>query len=335
MALQYNYPLHSLNTFGISSYAECFATFQSIDELQQLLVRAKYPIVILGGGSNILLTRDVKGTVLKNEINGISIVEEDHKSITVKVGGGVVWQDLVMWSIENNFGGIENLSLIPGSVGAAAVQNIGAYGIEITSVFKELEAVNIANNSIKNFSKADCEFGYRNSIFKSKLKGQYVICNVTFQLNKIHEFNTTYPGIEEELKAMGVEPSLQNISQAVINIRQCKLPDPKEIGNSGSFFKNPTVPNEQFETLKTKFPNMVGYSSGKGETKVAAGWLIEQAGWKGYHNNKAAGVHKKHALVLVNYGNAKGEDILNLSKEIQESVLKKFGIDLQSEVNII
>jgi len=334
MALQHNYPLQSLNTFGIQAQAEYFAAFHSIDELQQILEQARPPLMVLGGGSNILLTQDVKGTVLKNNISGISILEEDDNHAKVRVGGGVVWHDFVIWSIENNLGGIENLSLIPGSVGAAPMQNIGAYGTEIKSVFTELEAVNIKTKVTHKFSNNDCQFGYRHSIFKGQLKGQYIICNVTFRLSKAHQFNTSYGAIENELNDMGVETNLQNISQAVINIRQRKLPNPKEIGNSGSFFKNPTISNSQFETLKQEFQSIVGYPNGERKTKVAAGWLIEHAGWKGY-TNKDAGVHKNQALVLVNYGQAKGIDILKLSQKIQHSVKEKFGIDLETEVNVI
>lgn len=334
MALQHNYPLQSLNTFGIQAQAEYFTAFHSIDELQQILEQARPPLMVLGGGSNILLTQDVKGTVLKNNISGISILEEDDNHAKVRVGGGVVWHDFVIWSIENNLGGIENLSLIPGSVGAAPMQNIGAYGTEIKSVFTELEAVNIKTKETHKFSNDDCQFGYRHSIFKGQLKGQYIICNVTFHLSKAHQFNTSYGAIENELNDMGVETNLKNISQAVINIRQRKLPNPKEIGNSGSFFKNPTISNSQFETLKQEFQSIVGYPNGEHKTKVAAGWLIEHAGWKGY-TNKDAGVHKNQALVLVNYGQAKGIDILKLAQKIQYSVKEKFGIDLETEVNII
>lgn len=334
MALHHNYPLKSLNTFGLEANARYFATFNSISELQKLIVEASLPIMVLGGGSNILLTQDVEGTILKNEIKGISIIEEDEEKAIVKVGGGVIWHDFVKWSINNDLGGIENLSLIPGSVGAAPMQNIGAYGIEIRSTFMELEAVNISSQKVRKFSNNDCKFDYRYSIFKAELKGQYVICNVTFILNKVHQLNTSYGAIENELQSMGVTASLQNVSQAVINIRQRKLPDPNEIGNSGSFFKNPTIPNTQFKALKVDFPNIVGYPNNDGKTKLAAGWLIEQAGWKGY-TNKDAGVHKNQALVLVNYGQAQGQDILKLSQEIQESIRQKFGIDLEAEVNII
>ena len=334
MEFNHNHPLKNLNTFGISANAENFANFNSIEELKRLLENAKQPLMILGGGSNILLTQNIKGSILKNEIFGIDIIEEDNKSVTVKVGGGVVWHDFVSWSIERNLGGLENLSLIPGSVGAAPMQNIGAYGSEIKSVFKQLEAVNIESKELKIFENKDCQFGYRTSIFKTQLKNKYVICSVTFRLNKYPEFNTSYGAIEDELRDMGEITSLKSISQAVINIRSRKLPDPNVIGNSGSFFKNPTISNIEFQSLKKDFPLIVGYPNGDNETKVAAGWLIEQAGWKGFRDGDA-GVHKNQALVLVNYGNAKGKDILNLAKKIQDSVEQKFGIQLIPEVNIL
>lgn len=332
--MKQNHSLRSLNTFGIQANAEFLASFSSVSELKELLNQSTRPLMVLGGGSNILLTKDVKGTILKNEITGISIIEEDDSKAIVKVGGGVIWHDFVMWSIKQGLCGIENLSLIPGSVGAAPMQNIGAYGVELKSVFKTLHALHIESKTLKIFNKEDCQFGYRHSIFKSTLKGQYIICDVTFELNKIHKFNTSYGAVEQELANMGEDVSLQSISQAIINIRQRKLPDPDKIGNSGSFFKNPTVPNSQFEILKRNYPNIVGYSNGNDSTKVAAGWLIDQAGWKGFRKGDA-GVHKHQALVLVNYGNAKGQEILALSKEIQASVFEKYGILLESEVNII
>lgn len=334
MTVQHQYPLQSLNTFGIKAHAEYFSSFSSKEELIELLGKTQKPLTILGGGSNILLTKNISGTVLKNEISEIEITHEDNDSLTVKVGGGVVWHDFVMWSIEHNLGGIENLSLIPGSVGAAPMQNIGAYGVEIKSVFEKLEAVHIDNKTVKSFSNADCQFAYRYSIFKGELKGQYIICHVTFKLSKQPQFNTSYGAIEEELKAMGASKSLESVSQAVINIRQRKLPNPKDIGNSGSFFKNPTIPKAKFEQLKTQFPNIIGYPNGEQSVKVAAGWLIDHAGWKGFRKGDA-GVHKNQALVLVNYGTAQGNEILTLSKNIQKSIQETFGIELEAEVNIL
>ncbi|MBL6658011.1 MAG: UDP-N-acetylmuramate dehydrogenase [Flavobacteriales bacterium] len=334
MTVQHQYPLQSLNTFGIKAQAEYFSPFSSKEELIELLGKTQKPLTVLGGGSNILLTKNINGTVLKNEISEIEITHEDQDSVTVKVGGGVVWHDFVMWSIEHNLGGIENLSLIPGSVGAAPMQNIGAYGVEIKSVFKELEAVHIDDKTVKTFNNKDCQFAYRYSIFKGELKGQYIICKVSFKLSKHPRFNTSYGAIEDELKEMGAKKSLKSISQAVINIRQRKLPNPKDIGNSGSFFKNPTIPKSQFEQLITQFPNIVGYPIGEHSIKVAAGWLIDRAGWKGYRKGDA-GVHKNQALVLVNYGTAKGDEILALSRDIQKSIQETFGIELEAEVNIL
>ena len=327
--------LKAHNTFGLDCKANLFAAFQSEEELKKLLPKAQEPLLVLGGGSNILLTQDFEGTVLKNEIQGIEIVKENEEYAIVKVGGGEVWHDFVMWSIENKLGGIENLSLIPGSVGAAPMQNIGAYGIEIESVFEQLEAIKIDTLASKTFNNEACQFGYRYSIFKGELKDKYIITQVYFKLQKKHKFNTSYGAIEEELKNMGATTlSLKAVSQAVINIRESKLPNPQEIGNSGSFFKNPVITTKQFKELQKEFPNIVGYTVSKDETKVAAGWLIDQAGWKGYRKGDA-GIHKNQALVLVNYGNAKGEELVALSREVQLSVLNKFGIQLEPEVNII
>ena len=335
MVFQQKQSLKAYNTFGLAYQADFFASFKSEDELKKLLLEQKPPLMVLGGGSNILLTQNFKGTVLKNEIKGIEIVEETESYAVVKVGAGEIWHQFVLWSIENNLGGIENLSLIPGSVGAAPMQNIGAYGVEIKSVFEKLEALEIDSLQQKVFSKEACEFGYRHSIFKGELKGRYIITKVFFKLNKKHHFKTSYGAIQEELQSMGIEElSLQNISQAVINIRKSKLPDPKEIGNSGSFFKNPVVSNTHFKELQKRFPTIIGYPVSATETKVAAGWLIDQAGWKGFREGDA-GIHKKQALVLVNYGNAKGKDLVALSIKIQQSIKNTFGIWLEPEVNIL
>ena len=333
MTFDRNYSLKLLNTFGLSVKAEYFACFKSLEELQNLLIEAKRPLMILGGGSNILFTQNLRGSVLKNEIRGINIIEENEQTVLVQVGGGVKWHDFVIWSINNQLAGIENLSLIPGSVGAAPMQNIGAYGTEIKSVFENLEAVHVDSREVKIFNKDDCQFGYRYSIFKAELKGQFVICRVNFRLNKIPKFNTSYGTVENELKTMKVKVNLKNISKAIIAIRQRKLPDPKDIGNCGSFFKNPTISNTQFEKLKAQFPQIVGHSIGQNKTKIAAAWLIEKAGWKGYKHNDT-GVHHSQALVLVNYGQAKGKDILKLSQNIQASIQQMFDITLEPEVNI-
>ena len=339
MQLKENVSLKPYNTFGINVSAKYFANFTSLDELKELLTNSKFQTpdsyLILGGGSNILFTKDFDGFVLKNELKGIGLVKEDDTFHYVKANAGENWHQFVLHCISNNYAGIENLSLIPGNVGASPMQNIGAYGVEIKDVFYELEAYHVNDNAVQKFSLEDCEFGYRESVFKRKYKDQFVILNVTYKLRKQPLFNTSYGAIEEELKKMDVkELSIKAISQAVINIRSSKLPDPKEIGNAGSFFKNPTIPNEKFHSLQNEFPKIVGYPFGENETKLAAGWLIEQCGWKGFREGDA-GCHARQALVLVNYGNAKGEEIYNLSSKIVESVKDKFGVKLEREVNII
>jgi UDP-N-acetylmuramate dehydrogenase len=279
--------------------------------------------------------------VLKNEIKGIQEVREDSEYVYVKVGAGENWHQFVLHCIKRNWAGVENLSLIPGNVGASPMQNIGAYGEELKEVFFALEAYHKNENKVLTFTRNDCEFGYRESIFKRKYKDQFVILNVTFQLRKHPKFNTSYGAIEQELEKMGVkELSIKAISDAVINIRTSKLPDPDEIGNAGSFFKNPEINNEQFQQLRKQFPEIVGFDLPNGNIKLAAGWLIEQCGpetgtsWKGYRKGDA-GCHKKQALVLVNYSNAKGDEIFELSEQILKSVNEKFNVILEREVNIV
>ncbi|MEQ1554198.1 MAG: UDP-N-acetylmuramate dehydrogenase [Ferruginibacter sp.] len=344
MQLQQNFQLKDYNTFGINVYAKYFGTFSTLNELQYLLqdtnnyckaVNSKSNTLILGGGSNILFTKNYDGIVLKNEILDIEKINEDEDNIFVKVGAGIMWHDFVLYCIENDFAGVENLSFIPGTVGASPIQNIGAYGVEIKDVFFELEAYNISEKKNIVFSQSNCEFGYRDSIFKNKFKDQFVIISVTFKLNKTPIFKTSYGAIAAELEKNGVENlSIKAVSDAVIAIRKSKLPNPSQIGNAGSFFKNPTIDNDYFEKLKIKFPNIVGYVVSKTHTKLAAGWLIEQCGWKGFREADA-GCHQNQALVLVNYGKAQGTQIYNLSTNIIESVKNKFGVQLQREVNII
>jgi UDP-N-acetylmuramate dehydrogenase len=340
MQLLHHTSLKPYNTFGIDVWAKYFATFSTIDELAELLTHqpsiAKQQL-ILGGGSNILFTKNFDGLVLKNELNGITLVKEDNLHYYVQVAAGQPWHEFVLYCIAQNYAGIENLSLIPGNVGASPMQNIGAYGVEIKDIFYSLEAYHIEERKVYNFSLLDCEFGYRESVFKRKFKNQFVILNVTFRLNKQPNFNTTYGAINQELEAMGVqEVSIQNISQAVINIRSSKLPNPKQLGNAGSFFKNPTIPNDTYQKLKETFPAIVGYPSTNQQAtvKLAAGWLIEQCGWKGFRKNDA-GCHAHQALVLVNYGNATGAEIFELSTNIIDSVQQKFGVLLEREVNIL
>jgi UDP-N-acetylmuramate dehydrogenase len=334
MAIQKDISLLPYNSFHLDVKADEFIPVQSADELQEILNRGIKPALILGGGSNLLLTKDVRGLVLKIEIGGIDEVKEDHLHIYVRVGAGENWHSFVQYSMKKDWGGLENLSLIPGNVGTAPIQNIGAYGVELKDVFFELEAYDRKEQKVFAFGVNDCRFGYRDSIFKSIEKGRYIILNVTFILNKNPVLHTSYGAIREELKKSGIHsPTIQDVSQAVIKIRQSKLPDPNEIGNAGSFFKNPVVDQATFLFLSDKYPDMPSYPHEDQSVKLAAGWLIEQCGWKGYRKGDA-GVHKNQALVLVNYGHATGAEILALSEKIQASVLKKFGVELEPEVNI-
>jgi UDP-N-acetylmuramate dehydrogenase len=333
-----NISLKPYNTFGLEAKAKYFVVFKSVEELKEILSKEKFKNekkLFLGGGSNILLMRDFDGLVLKNEIYGIENIFEDDSKVILKSGAGEVWHSFVLKSIDLGLSGLENLSLIPGTVGAAPMQNIGAYGVEIKDVFVSLEALNLETLEIKQFNKADCNFGYRESYFKHAGKGEYVILNVSFELSKIADFNVSYGAIKETLEQMGVKDlSTKAISEAVISIRKSKLPDPAKIGNSGSFFKNPEIPKTQYNAVIEAFPNMPHYVIDADTVKVPAGWLIEQAGWKGKRIGEI-GVHTKQALVLVNYGGGKGKDIANLAYEIQASVLEKFGIKITPEVNFI
>lgn len=332
-----NISLKPFNTFGIDNSARFFAVVKSISELKEALSWAKTQNIkplILGGGSNILLTQNQEALVIKIEIEGIKVVQENDEYLFVEVGAGVNWHEFVLYAIENDWAGIENLSLIPGTVGASPMQNIGAYGVEIKDVFSSLKALNKETLDVEEFNAAQCEFGYRESVFKHELKGKYVICSVVFRLRKKPEFHTEYGAIQETLEAAGVkELSIKAISDAVIQIRQSKLPDPKEIGNSGSFFKNPTISSAHFNTLKSEYPNIPGYPNEEG-VKVPAAWLIEQCGWKGKRFGEI-GVHSKQPLVLVNYGNGDGNEIKNLAGKIQKSVLEKFEISIHPEVNFL
>lgn len=341
MQVEKNISLKKYNSFGIEAYAAIFARFSNVEEAKDLLELNDGDRMILGGGSNILFTKDFDGLVMKNEIAGMDIVNEDDDYVYVKAGAGVRWHDLVLYCIDKNLAGLENLSLIPGNVGASPMQNIGAYGVEIKDVFHQLEALHVDEKNLVTFNLNDCAFGYRESIFKRKYKGQFIITSVTYKLSKKPHFNTSYGAIEQELEKMEVkELSIQAISQAVINIRSSKLPDPAVIGNAGSFFKNPEVTSDVYENLKQAYPTISGYPLANGNVKLAAGWLIEHAGpnentsWKGYRIGDA-GCHAKQALVLGNYGNATGNDIYNLSKAILQSVYNKYKVELEREVNII
>ncbi len=332
-----NLSLKKYNSFGIEATAAYFLKVSSLQEIREFFSNEKWsslPLFILGGGSNILFTNNFAGVVMKINCKEKIIVKEDEGNIFIKVGAGEIWHEFVLYCIENNFSGIENLSLIPGCVGAAPMQNIGAYGVELKDVFFELEAFIIDSGKVKKFSKEECKFGYRESIFKNELKNKCIILSVTFCLKKTPQFNTSYGAIEEELKKMNVSKlTIKSVSDAVCNIRKSKLPDPLIIGNAGSFFKNPTVTNEKFQNLKNEFPDIVAYKNESG-MKLAAGWLIERAGWKGKKIN-GYGVHQNQALVLVNYGGANGNDIFNLSQKILDNIKEKFGVELEREVNIV
>ncbi|MFC0603977.1 UDP-N-acetylmuramate dehydrogenase [Winogradskyella pulchriflava] len=337
MTIAKNVSLKPFNTFGIDAKATSYCPVSTIEELKSTLEKEhNNPLFILGGGSNMLLTKDIEALVLHINLKGITIVSETNDKVIVKAMAGENWHEFVLWCLEHNYGGIENLSLIPGNVGTAPIQNIGAYGVELKDVFVSCEAIHITNQRLKTFTKSDCEFDYRESVFKQKLKGQYIITSVNFELTKTkHKLNVDYGAIKQQLEILNVtNPTIQNISEAVIAIRQSKLPDPKEIGNSGSFFKNPIVSAKKFEKLKENFPEVPSYKISETEVKVPAGWLIEQAGFKGKRFNDY-GVHNKQALVLVNYGNAKGSDIYNLALLIQKTVKRIFDISIETEVNII
>ena len=336
MMIEENISLKPYNSFAIDHSARFFARFKSVEELQEsLAAKGKTDKLVLGGGSNLLFLKDYDGLVLKNEIKGIEKLNEDNEYVYVQAGAGENWHQFVSYCIVNNWAGVENLSLIPGCVGASPMQNIGAYGVELSEIFYELRAFHLQEKVNYSFTLKDCAFGYRDSVFKNKYRDQFAITHVTLRLSKIPKFNTSYGAIQAELEKMGIkELSIAAISQAVINIRTSKLPDPAVIGNAGSFFKNPSVPLTAFETLKTEYPGIIGYPNEDASIKLAAGWLIEQCGWKGFRRGDA-GCHEKQALVLVNYGNASGKEIFDLSEEIFQSVKKKFNVTLEREVNVI
>ena len=337
MQIQNNFSLKKYNTFGIEAKAKQFVAVHSVEELKQILATHKTEAkFILGGGSNMLLTQDINALVIHIDLKGKKIIKEDNDYVWVESQAGEVWHEFVLWSIDHNLGGLENMSLIPGNVGTTPVQNIGAYGTEIKDTFVSCNTVDIATQELVTFTKTECKFGYRESIFKQEAKDKYVITSVVFKLTKRnHKINTAYGDITKELEKNNiVTPNLKEVSNAVIAIRQSKLPDPKELGNSGSFFKNPIIPKELYEKAHAQFPDMPHYVVSETEVKVPAGWLIEQAGFKGKRFGDA-GIHKNQALVLVNYGNATGQEIFAVSKDIQATVLNKFGIAIEAEVNVI
>ncbi len=331
-----NQDLKPFNTFGISVKADEFASFKNIEELDNLIRSNKNKeILILGGGSNVLFTKDFHGLVLRNEIKGFDVITESTDKVIVRSGAGEVWHEFVMKCIDLGLAGLENLSLIPGSVGASPMQNIGAYGVEIKDVFYSLEAYHIPSGEVHRFNKEQCEFGYRESVFKRALRGQYVIVSVSFELSRNARTNTSYGAIESELQKMGIShPTIKDVSNAVIAIRSSKLPDPKLIGNAGSFFKNPVVDKIVSDEILNRYPDMPNYPAEGDKRKLAAGWLIEKAGWKG-KTIREHGVHKLQALVLVNYGNTSGSEIYDLSSAIIQDIQEKFGVTLEREVNIL
>ena len=320
----------------MSVVAREFITIESKKDLIAALNTNPSNMLILGGGSNMLLTKDVDALVLHINIKGIKVVSNSENNVRVEVAAGENWHEFVSWCLDKNYGGVENLSLIPGNVGTAPIQNIGAYGVELKDSFVSCQALDVDTKELRTFTKKDCNFGYRNSVFKEELKGQYIITSVIFELSSHqHITKTNYGAIEAELKKNGVvNPTIKDISTAVISIRNSKLPNPKVLGNSGSFFKNPVIAHSKFEIIKEQFPDIPHYIVSDATVKIPAGWLIETAGFKGKKFG-SYGVHDKQALVLVNYGNASGKDLLQLSIQIQEAILIIFGIHLESEVNIL
>ncbi len=334
--IQQHVSLQPYNTFGIKTYAKSFVEVNDISALKEILALDGEKF-FLGGGSNILLTGNVDALVVHLNIKGVELVEETDRSVIVKVMAGENWHEFVQWSLQHDFGGLENLSLIPGNVGTAPMQNIGAYGVELKDVFVQCETIEVVTGEKRTFTLDDCKFGYRSSIFKTEEKGNYVITAVHFKLTKspFHKINTSYGAIERELETQGIgTPSIQHVSKAVIAIRERKLPNPKILGNSGSFFKNPVISKAQFKDLQLAYPAVPHYTLNDQEIKVPAGWLIEQAGFKGMRFGDA-GVHTQQALVLVNHGHAKGEEIWKLAQQIQRKVLQCFHIHIEPEVNII
>ncbi|AWH83635.1 UDP-N-acetylenolpyruvoylglucosamine reductase [Flavobacterium album] len=337
MEILSHYPLKNHNTFGISAFAKEFVQVHTEEELAEVLKEnSGKKLFILGGGSNMLLTQDIDALVIHIDIKGKQVTWQDDDKAHVQAMAGENWHEFVLYCIDNGFGGLENLSLIPGNVGTTPIQNIGAYGTEIKDTFVSCRAMDIATQQIRTFTQKECEFGYRESIFKGALKDKYIITSVTFRLTKTnHKINTSYGDIAAELTKNGVTiPTIKDVSNAVTAIRQSKLPDPKELGNSGSFFKNPIITAEEFEKVYILHPQMPHYTVSDTEVKVPAGWLIEQSGFKGKRFGDA-GIHARQALVLVNYGNATGKELLDLSKKIQETVYDNFGIRIEAEVNII
>jgi UDP-N-acetylmuramate dehydrogenase len=333
-----NQSLRNLNTFGVEAKAKLFAEVFSEDDLVKLLSNEKLKIerkFILGGGSNILFTKDFEGMIIKVSISGINVIEENDESVLIEAGAGVIWNEMVRFCVERNFGGIENLTLIPGTVGAAPIQNIGAYGQELADTFILLNGVFVETAEKKTFSKNDCKFSYRSSIFKEELKNEFIVTSVRFRLSKNPKLNKSYKTLSAYLSDRRISnPTIKDISNAVAEIRKSKLPDPTKIGNAGSFFKNPEVNHETFEELKLEFSDIVSFPSESGKIKISAGWLIEKCGWKGKRVGDV-GTSPDHALVICNFGNATGAEVMEFAMRIKEEVANKFGIKLDEEVNIL
>jgi UDP-N-acetylmuramate dehydrogenase len=338
LRIQSNVSLRHLNTFGVEARAKHFAEVRSHADLRALVAEPVYrrqPRFVLGGGSNVLFRGDFAGLVVKNSIPGIEVLREDAAHVWVRAGAGEVWHQLVLWSVERELGGLENLSLIPGQVGAAPIQNIGAYGVEMESTCEAVEAIELETGDAFTFLRRDCEFGYRDSMFKHRGKDRFIVTAVTFRLSKQPRFETSYGDVRRTLEEMGVQnPSVRAVSDAVIQIRSSKLPDPARIGNAGSFFKNPVLPAERFAALAAAHPGVPHYPQPDGNVKVPAAWLIEQCGWKGRDLGRA-GVHERHALVLVNRGGATGAEIERLALDIQAAVRDRFGIELAPELQLV
>ena len=334
----HDHPLSQLHTFGTQVFARKLLNIDSTESLLSCIKEESNhnaPLLVMGGGSNILFTQDFQGTILLNNIKGITVERETAEHIWIKIGGGENWHQTVQYCVERNWGGIENLSLIPGKVGASPIQNIGAYGVELVDVFEYLEAIELHTGLKKRFDQDTCEFGYRNSFFKNEGKGRFFITHVCLRLLKKPRLNTSYGAIAQALEAANInKPGIQDLSKIICEIRRSKLPDPSTLGNAGSFFKNPVIDRKKFLAIEQKYEKVPNYPQEKNQVKLAAGWLIQECGWKGYRDGNI-GVHEKQALVLVNYGGAKGKDIYELSLKIQSSVKEHFGIILEHEVNIL
>jgi len=331
-----NFPLKNYNTFDFNVKTRFLSICSSMDELTQSIQWQKkenLPLFILGGGSNVLFTDDFSGLIIKPAIKGIHVIHEDSRFVQVKVGAGEDWDEFVEYCVAKGWSGIENLSLIPGNVGTCPIQNIGAYGVEVKDVIIEVETLEIDTFKKHRFNNIECHFGYRDSIFKRALKGKHIITHVNFQLNKESDFVLEYGNLRVELSKYP-EINLKNIRQAVMDIRNAKLPDPEETGNAGSFFKNPVIEKSRLEELQQGYPKIPFYLIGNESVKIPAGWLIEKAGWKGKRLGNA-GVHEKQALVLINYGNATGNEVMQLAHKIQQSVFDLFSIELEMEVNVV